>query len=64
MVNYILPLVGLIFFSIAVFHITSVLRAVSKPDRGASIYKKVRIKLAAIFFLAGMALIGFYAFIR
>lgn len=64
MASYTLPLVGLIFISIAIFHIVTMLRDASKTNGDASISNKVRIKLAVIFIIVGMALFGFYTYIR
>ena len=59
MASYTLQLVGFIFFSIALFHIVSVLRSKSGGDGNSELSNKVHIKLAVIFFIVGLALFGF-----
>ncbi len=54
-----LQLVGLIFFSIAIYHIVAVLRGKSRNNGNINLSSKVRIKLAVIFMIVGMALLFF-----
>ena len=61
--NNTLPLVGLIFICIAIFYIAIVLRNKSKTYLATEIADGVRMKLAAIFIIASVALFGFYAYI-
>ena len=55
----ILQLVGLVFFSIAIFHFVGVLRPRSRTDGSTQISRKVRIRLAIIFMIVGTALFYF-----
>jgi hypothetical protein len=60
MSNDILSLVGAFFVILAAFHWVKALKAPIDPSGDWSIAKKVRLKLAIIFGIVGIALLGLH----
>lgn len=58
MSKYILPLIGALFVILASVHYVKALKAPLETNGNWSISKKVRLKLAVIFGIVGIALIG------
>jgi len=58
--GYILPLIGLVFIVLALYHLVQACRATGRNREGASIARRVRKRLAMIFMIVGVALLGLF----
>lgn len=64
MSKYILPLIGALFVILASFHYVKALNTPLEPNGNWCISKKVRLRLAVIFGIVGIALIGLRYFMN